>query len=87
MNDNMQNNDQYVKLIEWLARLDTKIDTLMKMNEKLDETSRIADQAYQKAVQNEKSIESIRTTTRWAIGIAVPVVVSLGVAVLSIIFK
>lgn len=85
--EDMKETEQYVKLIEWLARLDTKIDTLMKMQAKLDETTRTADKALQKAQNNEKQIDGIRTTAKWAIGLTIPAILTLAVAVLSIIFK
>lgn len=85
--EDMKDTEQYVKVIEWLARLDTKIDTLMKMQAKLDETTRTADKALQKAQNNEKQIDGIRTTAKWAIGLTIPAILTLAVAVLSIIFK
>ena len=78
-------NDKIAEIREWLVRIDTKVDMFHDVKRVADEADAKADKALMKSEDNEKDIERIRTTTKWAIGLTITSIAGIGGLIVAIV--
>ncbi len=78
--------DKIADIREWLVRIDTKMDYLNEVRTTAEQAEQKADKALQKTDEIEKSVEQMRTTTKWAIGLTISSLLAAAGIVVSIVF-
>lgn len=79
-------NDDLVRdVYERLGGIEAKLDDVRFIRDTANEAHRQAASAKHTALENEKDIERLTATIKWAISLIAPAIVSLAVAVLSIL--
>lgn len=73
------------EVYERLGGIDAKLDDVRQIRDTANEAKRMADLAQHIADDNEKDLERLGATIKWTISLVAPAVVSLAVAVISIL--
>ena len=95
--NNRELNEKIADIREWLVRIDTKVDFFNDVKHTADRAEQKADKALLKTDDNtadladlkqyvDKRVDGLSTTTKWAIGLAVPSIISIVALIVTIAF-
>ncbi|MGC4378416.1 hemolysin XhlA family protein [Fictibacillus sp. Mic-4] len=84
--NNRELNDKIADIREWLVRIDTKVDYLNEVRSTAERAEQKAEKALMKTDDIDKNIDQIRTTTKWAIGLTITSILSIGGLIVTIAF-
>jgi GTP-binding protein EngB required for normal cell division len=70
-----------------LSVMNTKMDFVMDSKKTAEEAKQIGEKALAKSEENSASIEGIKKTAMWAIGLTVTALISLAAMVVSVIIN